>query len=68
MEDWEESVWGDPREVERRKAERKRAAVPRDIRRLQARPLLNYFRGARSPCAHVNTHILDTSAVSQALM
>lgn len=30
IEDWE--VWGDPREVERRRAERKRASLPRETR------------------------------------
>jgi hypothetical protein len=30
IEDWE--VWGDPREVERRRAERKRSALPREAR------------------------------------
>ena len=33
VEDWE--VWGDPREVERRKAERARAAQPPEQRRVQ---------------------------------
>lgn len=33
IEDWE--VWGDPREVERRKAERARAAQPPEQRRVQ---------------------------------
>jgi hypothetical protein len=35
IEDWE--LWGDPREIERRKAERARGAVPPDIRAQQAR-------------------------------
>lgn len=30
IEDWE--VWGDPREVERRRAERKRSSLPREAR------------------------------------
>lgn len=33
IEDWE--VWGDPREVERRKADRKRAAQPLSVRQAQ---------------------------------
>lgn len=33
IEDWE--VWGDPREVERRKVERKRAAQPLPVRQAQ---------------------------------
>ena len=35
IEDWE--LWGDPREIERRKAERARAAVPPDVRAQQAK-------------------------------
>ena len=35
IEDWER--WGDPREIERRKAERARAAVPPGVRADQAR-------------------------------
>lgn len=31
MEDWE--LWGDPREIERRKAERQRKALPPEVRR-----------------------------------
>ena len=33
IEDWE--IWGDPREIERRKAERARAAIPPEQRKLQ---------------------------------
>ncbi len=33
IEDWE--LWGDPREVERRKADRRRAAQPLDVRQAQ---------------------------------
>ena len=36
IEDWE--IWGDPREIERRKAERARAAVPPEQRKQQVRP------------------------------
>ena len=36
IEDWE--IWGDPREIERRKAERARAATPPEQRKQQARP------------------------------
>ena len=36
IEDWE--VWGDPREVERRKADRKRAAQPLPLRQAQVYP------------------------------
>ena len=33
IEDWE--LWGDPREVERRKADRRRAAQPLHVRQAQ---------------------------------
>lgn len=36
IEDWE--LWGDPREVERRKADRKRAAQPLHVRQAQVWP------------------------------
>jgi len=35
VEDWE--LWGDPREVERRKADRARAAQPLHVRQAQVR-------------------------------
>jgi len=35
IEDWE--LWGDPREVERRKADRARAAQPLHVRQAQVR-------------------------------
>ena len=36
IEDWE--LWGDPREVERRKADRRRAAQPLHVRQAQVIP------------------------------
>lgn len=36
VEDWELTMWADPREVERRRAERVHAKLPPDVRRAQA--------------------------------
>lgn len=48
IEDWE--IWGDPREIERRKAERARAAIPPDQRKHQVSfcVLLRFNSGTRA--------------------
>ena len=45
IEDWE--IWGDPREIERRKAERARALAPPEQRKQQVD---SEFRQSASPC------------------
>ena len=42
IEDWE--VWGDPREVERRKAARRRAAQPLPVRQAQVVAFENFVK------------------------
>ena len=65
IEDWE--LWGDPREVERRKADRRRAAQPLHVRQAQVHlpcPAPHVSSSHASTSNHDVLHPYQTACIS----